>query len=77
MPRFRLSCRWADWMAANDQEALKVVSPNGAVTVVRLDPLSKRNIKDILVNNHGVEDTDGFVRAAWERGVNGLLTNTR
>ena len=72
-----MSCLWADWMAANDQEALKVVSPDSAVTVIRLDPRSKRNIKDILVNNHGEEDTDGFVRAARERGVNGLLTNTR
>ena len=74
-PRFRLSCRWADWMAANDQEALKVVSPDGTVTVIRLDPLSKRNIKDILANNHGVEDTDGFIKAARERGVDGLLIN--
>ena len=74
-PRFRLSCRWADWMAANDQEALKVVSPDGTVTVIRLDPLSKRNIKDILANNHGVEDTDGFIKAARERGVDKLLTN--
>ena len=76
-PRFRLSCRWADWMAANDQEALKMVSPDCAGTVIRLDPLSKRNIKDILVKDHGVEDTDGFIRASRERGMNGLLTNTR
>ena len=74
-PRFRLSCRWADWMAANDKEALKEVSPDGTVTVIRLDPLSDRNIKDILANNHGVEDTDGFVEAARERGVHRLLTN--
>ena len=47
-PPFRLSCRWADWMAANDRDALKEVSPDGAVTVIRLDPLSDRNIKDIL-----------------------------
>ena len=74
-PSFRLSCRWADWLAANDKEALKDVSPDGNVTVIRLDPLSKQNIKAILANNHGVEDTDGFIKAARERGVNGLLTN--
>ena len=74
-PPFRLSCRWADWMAANDRDALKEVSPDGTVTVIRLDPLSDRNIKDILAKNHGVEDADGFVEEARERGVHGLLTN--
>ena len=74
-PPFRLSCRWADWMAANDKEALQDVSPDGTVTVIRLDPLSERNVKDILANIHGVEDTAGFIRAARERGVSELLRN--
>ena len=74
-PPFRLSCRWADWLAANDKEALKDVSPDGVVTVIRLDPLSDQNIKAVLARNHGVEDADGFVRAAWERGVSMLLRN--
>ena len=39
-PPFRLSCRWANWMAATDKEALKDVSPDRTVTVIRLDPLT-------------------------------------
>ena len=74
-PPFRLSCRWADWLAAHDKEALKDVSPDGTVTVIRLDPLSEENIKAILANNHGVEDTDRFIKAARERGVDRLLRN--
>ena len=74
-PPFRLSCRWADWMAATDKEALKEVSPDGTVTVIRLEPLSKQNIKDILTNNHGVKDPEGFIEAARKRGVDRLLTN--
>ena len=74
-PPFRLSCRWADWMAATDKDALKEVSPDGTITVIRLDPLSERNIKDILTKNHGVEDADGFVQAARKRGVDRLLNN--
>ena len=74
-PPFRLSCRWADWMAANDKEALKDVSPDGTVTVIRLDPLSEQNIKAILANNHSVDDTDGFIEAARKRGVDRLLSN--
>ena len=74
-PPFRLSCRWADWMAANDKERLKEVSPDGTVIVFRLDPLSEPNVKAILANSHGVEDTDGFIKAARERGVDRLLRN--
>ena len=74
-PPFRLSCRWADWMAATDKEALTGVSPDGTVKVVRLDSLSEQNIKDILANNHRVEDTAGFIEAAKQRGVDSLLAN--
>ena len=74
-PRFRLSCRWADWLAANDRGRLREVSPDGKVTVVRLDPLSERNIKDILAKNHGVEDVEDFIDAARQRGIKGLLDN--
>ena len=74
-PPFRLSCRWADWMAATDKEALQDVSPDGTIAVIRLDLLSERNIKDILTNNHGVEDADGFIEAARKRGVIRLLSN--
>ena len=74
-PPFRLSCRWSDWLAANDKEGLREVSPDGTVIMVRLDPLSKRNIKDILAKNHGVEDADAFVAAARQRGVDRLLNN--
>ena len=74
-PRFRLSCRWGDWLAANDRDRLREISPDGTVTVVRLDPLSKANIKDILAKNHGVDDPDGFMAAARQRGVDRLLHN--
>ena len=33
-PPFRLSCRWAGRKAASDKEALKDVSPDGAVPCV-------------------------------------------
>ena len=74
-PPFRLSCRWADWMAATDRDRLKEVSPDRAVVVMRLDPLSKQNIRDILANKYGVEDPDGFIKAARKRRIDSLLTN--
>ena len=74
-PKFRLSCRWADWFGSNDRKHLKDVSGDGQVTVLRLDPLSKQDIKDILHKNFDIEDTDGFIAAARERGIDALLKN--
>ena len=74
-PPFRLSCRWVDWFGANDKEHLKDVSPNGTVTVIRLDPLSEDAIREILVRDHGVADPDGFIDSARSFGIRSLLEN--
>lgn len=74
-PRFRLSCREADWFGANDRERLKAVAPNGDVRVLRLDPLSDQGVLDILDKNLGHEDPPGFVESARQRGIDGLLGN--
>lgn len=74
-PRFRLSCREADWFGANDRERLKAVAPGGDLTVLRLDPLSDQGVLDILDRNVAHEDPQGFVDAARERGLDGLLRN--
>lgn len=74
-PKFRLSCRWADWFGPNDRKHLKKVSSDKQVTVLHLEPLSKQNIKDILCKNFDIEDTDGFIATARERGIDALLNN--
>ncbi|MCY4560233.1 MAG: hypothetical protein OXF79_28525 [Chloroflexi bacterium] len=38
-PRFRISCREADWLGSNDRTALASVSPDFQVTALRLNPL--------------------------------------
>ena len=75
-PRFRLSCREVDWFGANDRNHLKDVSKDGAVKVLRLDPLSDDNIREILLQRDtGVEDAAAFIAMARERGIDALLTN--
>ncbi len=74
-PRFRLSCREADWFGANDREHLSAVAPNGEVQVLRLDPLSDQGVLKILERNHGVDHPAAFVAKAQERGVEDLLRN--
>lgn len=43
-PKFRLSCRAADWFGSLDQEALSVASASGRVVVLELCPLSRDEI---------------------------------
>ncbi len=74
-PRFRISCREADWLGSNDRTALASVSPNLQVTALRLNPLTEGNITQILDDHPNVEDTPGFMAEARERGVDGLLSN--
>ena len=74
-PRFRLSCREADWFGANDRRHLKSVSASGEVTVLRLDPLSGEGIRELLGHHSDLEDVDGFVAKAREQGIDSLLAN--
>lgn len=74
-PRFRLSCREADWFGANDRNHLKDVSPDGKLKVLRLDPLSREDILKILRCNHGVNNPELFVASAEEKGIGILLVN--
>ena len=43
-PRFRLSCRQADWLGVHDQERLESVAPDSGVTVLRLNPLTDSDV---------------------------------
>ncbi|WP_297448103.1 hypothetical protein [Ferrovum sp.] len=74
-PKFRLSCREADWLGASDSEALKHVSPNGEIIVLHLDPLNDADIAEILKHKSGVSDPAAFRRQAREHGLDELLRN--
>ena len=74
-PRFRLSCREADWLGANDGTHLKRVSPDSRVAVLRLDPLADRDIEQILDSHPDVDDATQFMATAKKNGVDGFLRN--
>lgn len=74
-PRFRLSCREADWLGENDRNNLTAVSQDAAVTVLRLDPLTDSGVVSILNGFPGIDDAQAFIRSAQERGVEALLKN--
>jgi hypothetical protein len=74
-PRFRLSCREADWLGASDAEALKRISPDGKITALHLNPLTAQDVTDILHANANITDNDAFLRQADEHGLGELLRN--
>ena len=74
-PRFRLSCREADWLGANDQKRLESVSPDSKVRVLRLNPLTVPDVEKILSARSDVPDPRAFITTAQEKGVDGLLFN--
>ncbi len=74
-PPFRISCREADWLGDNDRDRLAMVSPNAAVKILRLDPLTGRDVAQILDAHPDVGSAQGFVSEARERGVDTLLSN--
>ena len=74
-PRFRISCREADWLGENDRGRLKTVSPNSEVLTLRLDPLTEADIGSLLQANERVSDADVFIEEAQRRGLDSLLSN--
>ena len=73
-PRFRLSCREADWLA-NDRKHLETVSPDSPVKILRLNPLTDSDVAGILNARPDIGGAQAFIASAQERGVDGLLAN--
>ena len=75
-PRFRLSCRAADWLGASDKNALQQLMPSGEqIGVFNLDPLTDSDVEIILSKNHGVADPQAFMREADNHRLSDLLKN--
>ena len=72
----RLACREADWFGANDSDHLKTVSPDGAVTVLRLEPLTGEDVRlDPAGRTSASTIPEDFIASARGKGVQGLLAN--
>ncbi len=74
-PRFRLSCRAADWHGNSDAEALKVCSPNGEIIALHLEPLTHEQVSTILQHDERVLDSERFLNSAAQFNLEGLLYN--
>lgn len=73
-PRFRLSCRAADWLVS-DRQHLREVSPDKSVTLLRLDPLRDPDIWRLLETSLGGAGAEHFLKTARETSLSGWLRN--
>ena len=74
-PRFRISCRQADWLGTNDLQNLSTVAPGGKLKLLQLDPLRQLDVLTILGSDPDIEDPNSFIGEAEQRNIDGLLFN--
>lgn len=72
-PKFRLSCRAADWFGSTDQEVLRVASASGRVVVLELCPLSRDEILNAVQGI--IQNPVEFLDEADSAGLGKLLGN--
>ena len=75
-PRFRLSCREADWLGSSDTDRLKEIAPTEQVAELHLEPLLDEDIEAILTSRADeVPDARAFLLVAEHAGLAELLRN--
>lgn len=73
-PRFRLSCRDADWYGTADAGDLTKVSTDGRITELKLAHLSDAEVREFL-RALNIPDADAFAEQARDEGNATLLRN--
>ena len=66
-PRFRISCRAADWYGGSDTKSLSEVSPDRTLAILRIEALDEDGISQI-VSEIGIE-SKGFIDESRSRGI--------
>ncbi len=74
-PRFRISCREADWLGENDRAHLAAISQDGRVKTLRLEPLNDSDVETILGGRFDEEKVSEFLAQAEAHSVTALLYN--
>lgn len=74
-PRFRLSCREADWYGDSDRAALLEFVSEERLAVLHLDRLDERDVAQLLERKFGIDDPNTFVKHANRHGLADLLRN--
>ena len=73
-PRFRISCRSADWLGPVDRSPLADVSPDKRIVTLQLDPLHRLDVHAYLEKLPEVDATD-FISKAEARGLGSMMNS--
>ena len=76
-PRFRLSCRNANWFGEKDRVNPDTVTPDGLISVLHINPLLDENVIDILKTCPKGPGPEQLIRKFQESRIDSLLKNLR
>ncbi len=74
-PRFRISCRAADWFGSVDRRPLTEASPDDEVTTLCLNALDRSAVRRYLKARSPNEDPVAFIPEAESLGLGSMLDN--
>ena len=74
-PRFRISCRAADWLGSVDRRPLTEASPDGEITTLRLEALNRSDVRQYLKARIPSGDPVAFILKAESLGLGPMLDN--
>lgn len=74
-PRFRISCRKADWLGPVDRRPLAEASPDGQMMTLSLDLLDRSAVLEHLRSQPDVDDPAAFVQEIVSSGLDFMLNN--
>lgn len=76
-PRFRISCRAADWFCESDKSILITASPNGKLPTFNLLPMQEQEILTVLQQNLKITNPRDFIDSAKRYSIGSLLGNPK
>ena len=76
-PKFRISCREADWRGNTDSAALQSLVGDKIFLELHLAPLSREQTRDLIAHwqKSSAEEAKNFIQQAEQRDLSGLLEN--
>ncbi len=74
-PKYRISCREADWLGSNDRRSLERATPGEEVAVFRLEPLDGAAQRELLALHLDEYDLQAFTSGDPHGDISAMLIN--
>jgi len=74
-PKFRLSCREADWLGVSDKHDIEAVTSKNKITVLHLEELNEEQIKEFVRQEDTSLDLQKFINWSHKHTLISMLGN--